>query len=78
MKKFFGFFIIICFSINANTSFSTLPACKGSDCKDKRVVYEEKGFSPNPNQPNTYSSPIQVVEFLNILPRINKIGFPNF
>jgi sRNA-binding protein len=25
-----------------------------------------------------YSSPIQVVEFLNILPRINKIGFPNF
>jgi hypothetical protein len=26
----------------------------------------------------TYSSPIQVVEFLNILPRINKIKFPNF
>jgi len=27
---------------------------------------------------NYYSSPIQVVEFLNILPRINKIKFPNF
>jgi hypothetical protein len=25
-----------------------------------------------------YSSPIQIVEFLNILPRINKIKFPNF
>jgi hypothetical protein len=27
---------------------------------------------------DSYSSPIQVVEFLNILPRINKIKFPNF
>lgn len=56
MKKFFGFFIVIIFfSIIADTSFSTLPACKESNCKDKAVIDEIIKFTYNPNQPNTYS-----------------------